>query len=449
MLRRSTFIAQAAAAVAATPEASGSQEKDGKNPQQQRQGTGDSNKAAGTTTTTEQQKHSLPPLLGYPIRRAAASEMLYGGVRTAHLNQRPFALHYTHSAALPPPSLDRERHDLQLEMQLPRDGKMGYNNLSMHIQRQAGYDDGVDGEALGGNTHARSGFKMGEYFSDLFHPERHHNSSLPYAANDTNNVLGLRVFPLNMHVRFRVEGVRIRTEDLLERMRDSEMCARHGMPLQSPLPLHTRASLKQKERELAGSSSGGGTLYSGAIDPRRVTPSDAVDNGNNSSTAEQARRRHLRGGPSQPRREDLSILTRPQDIAAESNNTTGGVPDIHQHHSTSGGSTRAAALQHFYTASNTIPVISINTVATATTTAQSAASSSITRGHPQYWAPLQMLKPIGHAWSASVRSSGVRGPTMQLMQERLDQKGFGWKRKSRSLWQQDVDTAGFRPHRYF
>ncbi|ORC92387.1 uncharacterized protein TM35_000031400 [Trypanosoma theileri] len=69
--------------------------------------------------------------------------------------------------------------------------------------------------------------------------------------------------------------------------------------------------------------------------------------------------------------------------------------------------------------------------------------------HPRAWRPLQMLKPMPHNWSPTLRSSGVRGPNMQLMQERLDGKGFGWKRKSRSLWQQDIDTAGFRPKRFF
>lgn len=63
--------------------------------------------------------------------------------------------------------------------------------------------------------------------------------------------------------------------------------------------------------------------------------------------------------------------------------------------------------------------------------------------------PLQMVKPIQSNWAPAVRGSGPRSTRGQLFQERLDQKGFGWKKKARSLWQQDIETNGFRPHRYF
>ncbi|CUI14158.1 Hypothetical protein, putative [Bodo saltans] len=63
--------------------------------------------------------------------------------------------------------------------------------------------------------------------------------------------------------------------------------------------------------------------------------------------------------------------------------------------------------------------------------------------------PLQMVKPKASLYSVATRGTGVRSTRGQLYQERLDGKGFGWKRKARSLWQQDIDTNGFRPHRYF
>jgi hypothetical protein len=63
--------------------------------------------------------------------------------------------------------------------------------------------------------------------------------------------------------------------------------------------------------------------------------------------------------------------------------------------------------------------------------------------------PLQMVKPKHSTYSVAVRGTGIRSTRGQLFQERLDGKGLGWKRKARSLWQQDVDTNGFRPRRYF
>lgn len=63
--------------------------------------------------------------------------------------------------------------------------------------------------------------------------------------------------------------------------------------------------------------------------------------------------------------------------------------------------------------------------------------------------PLQMMKPMAGRYSPAVRSTGITGTRQQIFQERLDGKGFGWKKKARSLWQQDVDTKGFRPRRYY
>ncbi|CCW64712.1 unnamed protein product [Phytomonas sp. EM1] len=350
-------------------------------------------------------------LLGYAIRRTAADEMLYGGVRVSCLSPKPFPLQYIKSEELPSPSLRRERHDLGLEMQLPRDLE-GYNQLDMSIQRQVGSneDDSDDAVSRGGEE----GFDMGEYFSTVFHPERHHNSSLPYSAHDTNNVLGLRMFPLNMGIRLRVEGVRIRTADCLERLRDAKRCAQQGRALQYPLPYYKRAEMAERRGE------GPSSTLSTSAGPSDVKDEAAMD----SSEAKRSFqvRAHLRGGPSHPPPAELSIFTRPQD---------------HPHGDGGGGSTsiREEALAYFRERRQGGRLISPDGVRSTTP--------------DRRWTPLQMLKPIPHTWSPAIRSSGTRGPSMQLMQERLDRKGFGWKRKSRSLWQQDPDTAGFRPHRYF
>lgn len=63
--------------------------------------------------------------------------------------------------------------------------------------------------------------------------------------------------------------------------------------------------------------------------------------------------------------------------------------------------------------------------------------------------PLQMVKPRHSTFAVAVRGTGIRSTRGQLAQELLDGKGFGWKRKARSLWQQDTATKGFRPRRYF
>ncbi|CCW71882.1 unnamed protein product [Phytomonas sp. Hart1] len=312
--------------------------------------------------------------------------MLYGGVRVGYLSQRPFPLHYIKSEELPSPSLQRERHDLGLEMQLPKD-LHGYDQLDRSIQPQVDPTHGEDGAG-------EEGFDMGEYFSTAFHPERHHNSSPPYRAHDTNNVMGLRVFPLNMGIRLRVEGVRIRTKDCWERLQDAKLCAQRGVPLQYPLPFYKRAQMKDEVKN-AG-----------------LKPSQALA--------------HLRGGPSHPPSAELSIFTRPQDHPRGGG---GGGP------SSGPSSTREAALAYFRERHRR--------------GGGDAPTPGPSSRPDRRWTPLQMLKPIPHTWSPGIRSCGTRGPAMQLLQERLDRKGFGWKRKSRSLWQQDIDTAGFRPHRFF
>ncbi|KAH9589223.1 hypothetical protein LSM04_004315 [Trypanosoma melophagium] len=104
---------------------------------------------------------------------------------------------------------------------------------------------------------------------------------------------------------------------------------------------------------------------------------------------------------------------------------------------------------HFHPPSSKLSIFTRPVDCAAHTAAVDTRPMGVGVYHPRAWRPLQMLKPIPHNWSPTLRSSGVRGPHMQLMQERLDGKGFGWKRKSRSLWQQDIDTAGFRPKRFF
>ena len=63
--------------------------------------------------------------------------------------------------------------------------------------------------------------------------------------------------------------------------------------------------------------------------------------------------------------------------------------------------------------------------------------------------PFQMMKPKNDIWAPASRGSGVRAWNLSLFQERLDGKGFGWKKKMRYLWQQDLDTKGFMPNRFY
>ncbi|KAG8345258.1 hypothetical protein ERJ75_000960800 [Trypanosoma vivax] len=221
-------------------------------------------------------------LLGYQLRRAAAMEMFYGGVRVQHLAQAPFPIRTTLSENLPLPSLQQERDDLELEVK-----------------------------------------------------------------DSSNNIMGLRVLPVNIGIRARNEAVRVRSEDCLRRLLAQKRCAALGIPLRFPIP-------------------------------------------SSCSSDAQFRKKYFH-----PPSSELSLLTRPADYCEKK--TTPGI-DVY---------------------------------------------------NPRVWWPLQVLKPMGHNWSPALRSAGVRGPHMQLLQERIDKKGFGWKRKSRSLWQQDIDTAGFRPKRFF
>lgn len=335
-------------------------------------------------------------LLGYPIRRAAASELLYGGVRIRHLVQPAFALQKIRSEDLPPPSLQRERGDLRLEMQLPRDFHH-YNNVNTAIQRQLGGSGGPDSPGESGHD----GFNMGEFYSSVHHPERQYTSSLPYSVHDTNNVLALRLFPVNIGIRVRTEAIRLRTEDCLRRLEDSKLCAECGQRTQYPLSLAARQRLREQQAHGKQQE----TLYSHPRADSTATPHEQPPR----AEAERAHRlAHLRGAAYHPRPSELSIVTRAVDLVQLPDPATGNLP--------------------------------------RTTTTSTLSSSSMPS---RVWRPLQMLKPIGHQWSPAARSSGLRGPNAQLAQERLDQKGFGWKRKSRSLWQQDTATAGFRPHRYF
>lgn len=354
---------------------------------------------AATTTTTSAAASAprQPRLLPYALRRASACEMLYGGARVQHLVQPAFPLHKIHSEHLPSPSLDAERHDLALEMQLPR-SLDPYNNINMNIQRQVGADvndpDVAPQQQHGSSSSSRDGFDMGAFYSDVHHPERHHTSSLPYSQHDTNNVMAMRLFPVNIGLRARTEAVRIRTEDCLQRLRDAKLCAMVHQPTEYPLPLSRRSQYAAHGTAAAATAAAG------------------EEEENARSTA------HLRGAAAHPPPSQLSIFTRPADRADQP----------------------AAPVRHRFP---------LHPFAQAAAPAAHAARGASAQTSARAWMPLQMLKPMGHNWSPAGRSSGIRGPHMQLMQERLDQKGFGWKRKSRSLWQQDVDTAGFRPHRYF
>nr|CCC94579.1 conserved hypothetical protein [Trypanosoma congolense IL3000] len=256
------------------------------------------------TAVSSSATHSPKPatsgrsLLGYPLRRAAAMEMLYGGVCVQHLAQGPFPLRKIKSEDLPPPSLQCERDDLELEVK-----------------------------------------------------------------DSTGNTMGLRLFPVNIGIRGRIESVRVRSEDCYRRLLAQKHCAATGSPLQFPV-------------QSGGVCSG----KSGGFTEKTGTWSDVPN--------------------FHPPSSSLSLFTRPADCQ-------------------SGGDV-----------CRTTP-------------------DDVAVYHPRAWKPLQMLKPMPHNWGPAVRSSGVRGPSMQLFQERIDKKGFGWKRKSRSLWQQDIATAGFRPKRYF
>lgn len=383
-------------------------------------------------------------LLGYPVRRAAASEMLYGGIRVRHLVQPVFPLQRIKSELLPPPSLQREREDLMLEMQLPRD-KDATQLPAWNIQNQV--SGGVDQE----RDSAHDGFDMTQFFNDHQHPSLHHNSSMPYdPANNTNNVLALRLFPINIGIRDRTEAIRLRTRDCLERFQQQKLMMRLGLPTQYPLSSHMQKALMQRVREIDAQGKPR-SLYSGALDPsRRHTPSTLPvssssvgkeaqqEEGSESSPvpSHSATTRHsVRTASSasdgflphmkgrlhfHPPAAALSIFTRPQDC--------GGIA------SSPGTTSRVVGAAPLLTPADLLP--------------EWRRAERFSQ-HRSSWMPFQMLKPMGYNWSPARRSSGVRGPSAQLVQERLDQKGFGWKRKSRHLWQQDIHTAGFRPHRFY
>jgi hypothetical protein len=66
---------------------------------------------------------------------------------------------------------------------------------------------------------------------------------------------------------------------------------------------------------------------------------------------------------------------------------------------------------------------------------------------PRQWTPLQVIKPVGTQYSVAGRQSGLRHGGKSLRQERLNQKGLGWKRIMRSQWQNDVDSWTYHPKR--
>ncbi|CAD2217604.1 hypothetical protein AGDE_03251 [Angomonas deanei] len=343
-------------------------------------------------------------LLGYKIKNTTEKELLYGGVRTQFLSEKPFPLKYIKSETLPKISIQEKNsasffHDLGIEMQIPKNynnknqNYQFYNQINMNIQRQVSPQEVDEDDATfyknnnNHNLNGGEGFHLKDYFSTLFHPERHHNSSMPYYYNNTNNVMGHRLTAVNFSNRIKNKIVENKTKDLKFRFLDYKRCLQCGEPLRYPLSLSDRAAMDHKIN-------------------------------NNNVKNKNHNLQYLRGGPSHPPVSALSIFTRPVDIS-ENNN--------HQNQNK-----KILSLQDIVAAS------------------ENKNKNNIHNNNKSY-VPLQTLKPLAYStgYGTSIRGSGTRGPSAQLYQERLDQKGFGWKKKSRSLWQLDVDTAGFRPRRYF
>ena len=63
------------------------------------------------------------------------------------------------------------------------------------------------------------------------------------------------------------------------------------------------------------------------------------------------------------------------------------------------------------------------------------------------WTPLQFVKPVGTSVSVGGRQSGLRHGEKSLRQERLNQKGLGWKRIMRDQWQNDTEAWTYHPKR--
>ena len=63
--------------------------------------------------------------------------------------------------------------------------------------------------------------------------------------------------------------------------------------------------------------------------------------------------------------------------------------------------------------------------------------------------PFQLVMPVQGVFSYAMRAEGLRSPSGHLRQETLDRKGFGWRKKQRTMWQQDTATRGFKPDRFF
>lgn len=380
-------------------------------------------------------------LLGYPIRRAAAHELLYGGVRIQHLVQPVFPLQRIRSENLPSPSLQAEREDLGLEMQLPSH-KDPTQLPSYRIQNQVSSHDQVNYDD-GYQDSRHDGFDMSQFFNDLHHPELHHNSSPPYnPATNTNNVLALRLFPVNIGIRDRTEAIRLRTMDCLERVQQWKLTARLGLPVRYPIPMSLQKALRHEATRI-DSVGKPRSLFSGAIDPsKRHTPSTLPSHSTTNGVATPFI--HLPSPDTFRRVRENSQVGKNRSISASFLPHMKG--KLHFHPPPSSLSIFTHSPEASYSTS-----FSRNSDGALSQAPDTLHSLFGRTSHPRRssWMPFQMLKPMGYNWSPTRRSSGVRGPSAQLVQERLDQKGFGWKRKSRYLWQQDIDTAGFRPHRFF
>jgi hypothetical protein len=61
--------------------------------------------------------------------------------------------------------------------------------------------------------------------------------------------------------------------------------------------------------------------------------------------------------------------------------------------------------------------------------------------------PVASMKPANVAFGTGDREGGLRPASSPLRHERLDRKGFGYKKKQYGLWQQDTNTQSFTPER--
>lgn len=66
-----------------------------------------------------------------------------------------------------------------------------------------------------------------------------------------------------------------------------------------------------------------------------------------------------------------------------------------------------------------------------------------------YFLPYMMYKPMARRELILQRSSSVRAPSAELLQERLNRKGFGWKETGSRMWHLGWNPKGWQPNRLF